>query len=87
MVNASEFREGGRAGTRRKDNMLEFQDDERVFDEVEAPGVPEEYDKGNGARMAELQAFGDEAEAAEIEAYGRILEFPTARRPASYRRQ
>jgi len=68
---------------KRKDNQevdLEYHGEEEIDDVVESMGVPEEYDRRNETGIA------DRADPAEIEAFSHILEFPTKRRPASYRR-
>ena len=54
--------------------MVEFHEDERFVDDAGIIEVPEEYDK--------RQIFQTEEEL-----FGKILPFPTDRRPASYRRK
>lgn len=69
---------------RKNDQEVDLQYDtgseEKIDDVVESQEIPEEYDRLEGPSLA------DGVDAADIEAFGHILKFPTKRGPTSYRR-
>ena len=84
MVNAREVGGDGYLVKRKNDQEMDLQYDagseEEIDNVVESPEIPEEYDR------LEEPSLADGVDAAEIEAFGHILKFPTKRRPTSYRR-
>lgn len=76
MVNAREVQEKGRGAgmSSHRKEMVEFHARKLCVDEAEAIEVPEEYDR-------------HQVYETEEELFGKILPFPTNRRPTSYRRE
>ena len=82
MANAREVRlTCGRKVMR--DGEVESPRPGQIGEEVDPPGVPEEYDRGQ--KEGETHVIFSEADTAEQVAFGHVLRFPTQRRPADYR--
>lgn len=82
IVNARELRRKECSEERKNKQKIEWEycNKEEIGHVVESPEVPKEYDRQHG----NIMAVG--VDAAEIEAFGHILGFPTEQRPPSYRR-
>lgn len=85
--NAIEQRRGTEATITENDNELDSLGN-NVFEKlVDRPAVPQEYDRKEQRNWTSPLAHASVAvEAAEIEAFGRVLGFPIKRRSGSYRR-
>jgi len=83
MVNAREMKRNGMV--KGMDEETESHIHWQRGEEVESPGVPEEYDRQR--IEGETQVIFSETETAEQAAFGHILSFPTQRRPISFRRE
>jgi len=86
MVNARELIRGGITAEKKNDGEAECHSHGRIGEERDRPGVPEDYDRQNKMKGETNVIFSDE-ETAEQTAFGHIFEFPTQRRPTTYRRQ
>jgi len=79
MVNARQFeREGCTEMTISDDEKEEFYMEDAFDDNAITLEVPEEYDRCTDNKKDKVEA--------EEEGFGRVLQFPTARRPVDYRR-
>ena len=86
MLNARELIRGGIMAEKKNDGEAECHSHGRIGEEKDRPGVPEDYDQQNKMEGETNVIFSNE-ETAEQTAFGHILEFPTQRRPTTYRRQ
>jgi len=86
MVNARELIREGIMAEKKNDGEAECHSHGRIGEEKDRPGVPEDYDQQNKMEGETNVIFSNE-ETAEQTAFGHILEFPTQRRPTTYRRQ
>jgi len=85
-VNARELIRGGITAEKKNDEEAECHSHGRIGEERDRPGVPEDYDRQN-KMVGETNVIFSNEETAEQTAFGHILEFPTQRRPTTYRRQ
>ena len=87
MRNARELRRDDSQLIEKKDEEAESHRYAVAEREGVPPGVPEEYDRSReGRRMGIVVSELREAEEAEVKEFGHIREYPTMRRPTSYRR-
>jgi len=88
MVNAREFRRDDRRVEAIKSSTEEAEAHQRKQSEnnVESPGVPEEYDRQTEPIYGSITHPDDPTKTAEMRAFGHILQYPTKRRPIDYHR-
>jgi len=87
MVNARELRRGKEAvAIEPSIQTAEAHHCELIEDDRERPGVPEEYDRQINHVGGAVAHPDDQSETAEMQAFGHVLQYPTERRPADYRR-
>lgn len=90
MVNArrGEFQRDDRRVNTIKSSIEEAEAHQRKQSEndVESPGVPEEYDRQTEPIYGSITHPDDPTKTAEMRAFGHVLQYPTKRRPIDYRR-
>ncbi|RPA89848.1 hypothetical protein L873DRAFT_582285 [Choiromyces venosus 120613-1] len=87
MVNMKEVKRDRQVKGNCNGDDRELDGDGQVDEDVEGPGILGEYETIRGVGLAQEAAFRGVIEAAEMETFGQLRNFPTMRHPMSFQQR